>query len=102
MWKIDELDSSLRQVFEQMKKHIEKQPKIKQHRFTAREIRLQLNLSKSQAARYMEELRKLEYIQVTDGTAQKGYRYKIAYWDDITQTREKIKNELMDQLQRLK
>ncbi len=49
----------------------------------------------------MEELRKLEYIQVAEGSAQKGFRYKIIYWDEIANIREKIKNELMEQLRRL-
>ena len=61
MWKIDELDSSLRQVFEQLKDYVRKQGNAQP--FTAREIRQKLNLSKSQCFRYIEELKKLEYIQ---------------------------------------
>jgi ABC-type molybdenum transport system ATPase subunit/photorepair protein PhrA len=99
MWKIDELDSSLRQVFEQMKDYVRKQGNA--HPFTAREIRQQLNLSKSQCFRYIEELKKLEYIQASEGSANRGFRYTIAYFDNMQMTREKVKTGLMEQLSRL-
>lgn len=102
MWKIDELDSSLRQVFEQVKEYVQKQTQKNKHQFTTREIRQQFNLSKSQATRYMEELRKLEYIQVADGTANRGFKYQIAYWDNMITTRQKVKEGLLKQLRELK
>lgn len=102
MWKIDELDSSLRQFFERLKDHVKQQSSDKPYRFTAREIRQQFNLSKSQTARYMDELHKLEYVQIAEGTANKGYKYEIVYWDDMVKTRTKVKTELMEQLKKLK
>ena len=99
MWKIDELDSSLRQVFEQLKDYVRKQGNAQP--FTAREIRQKLNLSKSQCFRYIEELKKLEYIQASEGTANRGFRYTIAYFDNMQMTREKVKTNLMEQLSRL-
>jgi energy-coupling factor transporter ATP-binding protein EcfA2 len=102
MWKIDELDSSLRQFFEQLKVYVGKQAQGNQSRFAAREVRQALNLSKSQATRYMEELRQLEYIQVADGTSNKGFKYKIAYWDDMLKVRQRVKQDLLKQLAELK
>ncbi|HET8962595.1 MAG TPA: P-loop NTPase fold protein, partial [Chitinophagales bacterium] len=103
MWKIDELDSSLRQFFERLKAHVKQHSSSnKPYRFTMREIRQQFTLSKSQAARYMDELHKLEYIQIGEGSANKGYKYEIVYWDDMEKTRTKIKTALMEQIQELK
>jgi energy-coupling factor transporter ATP-binding protein EcfA2 len=102
MWKIDELDSSLRQFFERLKAYINNQSTGKPYRFTMREIRQQFNLSKSQAARYMDELHKLEYIQIGEGSANKGFKYEIVYWDDMVKTREKVKTNLMEQIRELK
>ena len=101
MWKIDELDSSLRQFFERLKNHIKKQSSDKQ-RFTIREIRQAFNISKSQASRYIQDLRVLEYIQAIEGSANKGYKYKIVYWDDMDKIRQRVKAELMNQIAELK
>lgn len=101
MWKVDELDSSLRQFFEKLKSYVIGQQQGNQHRFNTRQIRQQFNLSKSQASRYIEELRKLEYIQIAEGSANKGFKYKITYWDDMVKVREKIKTALMEQIKRL-
>ncbi|MEO6303544.1 MAG: hypothetical protein ABIP51_10250 [Bacteroidia bacterium] len=102
MWKIDELDSSLRQFFETLKNHIKKQAASGQHRFTVREIRQEFNLSRSQADRYMQDLKRLEYIQVAEGSANKGYKYKIIFWDDMDKIRQKVKTDLMNQIKEIK
>jgi len=103
MLKVDDLDSSLRQFFDKMKIHIRKiaNSKASDYQFTQREIRLVLNTSKGTCFRNMESLELLEYIQKTGGYANKGFKYKIVYWDDMEKIREKIKEELHTQLEQL-
>ncbi|HCA83508.1 MAG TPA: hypothetical protein DEP18_06945 [Flavobacteriales bacterium] len=97
MLKVDELDSSLRQFFDLMKKLIKEKWQSASD-FTQRDVRLALNVSKTQCFRYFEQLELLEYIQRTGGYANRGFKYKIVYWDDMEKTREKIKCELQKQL----
>jgi energy-coupling factor transporter ATP-binding protein EcfA2 len=103
MLKVDELDSSLRQFFDLMKTHIKKlangEGTPEDFRFTQRDVRLKLNVSKTQCFRYFEQLELLEYIQRTGGYANRGFKYKIVYWDDMEKTRDKIKTALQKQLE---
>jgi energy-coupling factor transporter ATP-binding protein EcfA2 len=106
MLKVDDLDSSLRQFFDRMKVYVQgiaKQTNKPPHEavFTQREIRLALNSSKSQCFRYMEDLELLEYVQRTGGYANRGFKYKVVFWDDMESVREKIKAELNKQLEAL-
>lgn len=101
MWKIDDMDSSLRQFFERLKNHIKKQNATNQ-KFTVREIRQAFNLSSSQADRYIQDLKRLEYIEASEGSANKGYKYKIAFWDDMAKVRQRIKAELISQISSIK
>ena len=100
--KVDDLDSSLRQFFDRMKAFIKsKENSQPDTGFTQREIRLGLNASKSQCFRYMEDLELLEYVQKTGGYANRGFKYKIIFWDDMESMKEKIKTELNAQLANL-
>jgi len=99
--KTDELDSSTRQFFEQLKTWIKKQSAGTTHKFSQREIRQALNGSKSQVFRYMEELLRLEYISVTEGSANRGFKYRVTYWDDMTKLKTRIKADLETQIQQL-
>jgi len=103
MLKVDDLDSSLRHFFDRMKEFIKKQAAGKQteYQFTQRDVRLSLNVSKTQCFRYMEDLELLEYVQKVGGYANRGFKYKIVYWDDMEKIREKIKAGLMVQLAQL-
>ncbi|MEO6883118.1 MAG: hypothetical protein ABI199_03735 [Bacteroidia bacterium] len=122
MMKIDDLDSSLRHFFDELKNYVTTINKEKQAQaqpvllseptksenanqtdkinsqphsgivFTQREIRLALNLSKTQCFRQMEELEKLEYVQRIGGYANRGFQYKITYWDDMKTEKERIKS----------
>lgn len=94
--KVDELDGSLRQFYESLKQHVKKENEDQD--FELREIRQGLHLSKSQLHRYIHDLVELGYIQQIGGYANKGYRYKIMYWDSIEAIREKIKNQLQSQI----
>lgn len=96
--KVDELDGSLRQFFERLKKYLKAQEKD----FTQREIRQAFNMSKSQIHRYLQALLELEYIKQIGGYANKGLKYKIDYWDDYAKLRIKIKDKLLLQIQQLK
>ena len=103
--KIDELDGSLRQFYEDLKNYIQKQSteleiESKNYKFIQREIRQKLNLSKTQLQRYLNDLIELEYIQQT-GYHTKGYEYKITYWDNIEKLRTEIANFLNEQIVKL-
>jgi hypothetical protein len=101
MIKVDELDGSTRQFFEKMKGYVRKQPKGTTHRFTAREIRQEMNISKSTNFKYFTMLQELEYIQAVEGSVNRGFKYLITHWDDMEKLRTKIKNELTQQLDEL-
>jgi DNA primase len=80
--KVDELDGSLRQFFEQLKKYLSKQSKHNtgnnrgcDTHFTQREIRQTLNISKAQCSRYINHLLELEYIS----SKHMGNLRKITY-----------------------
>ena len=104
MLKVDDLDSSLRQFFDRMKEFVKQIAKENNKApteavFTQREIRLGLNASKSMCFRFMEDLELLEYVQKTGGYANRGFKYKIVFWDDMETVREKIKTDLCQQLE---
>ena len=106
MMKVDDLDSSLRQFFDRMKTFVKEQAKKdgkpeQDSVFTQRDLRLALNASKSQCFRYMEDLELLEYVQKTGGYANRGFKYKIVFWDDMETVRQKIKDGLSEQLEKL-
>jgi energy-coupling factor transporter ATP-binding protein EcfA2 len=96
--KVDELDGSLRQFYERLKGYVEK--KDKNYEFTRFEVREATGVSKTQQHYYIQKLIELEYLQQR-GYANRGYRYKIAYWDNITATRKRIKDYLQSQLDKL-
>ncbi|MFA6924710.1 MAG: hypothetical protein WC223_10725 [Bacteroidales bacterium] len=99
--KVDDLDSSLRQFFDKLKDYVKQQSqnKANEYQFTQREIRLTLNLSRGTCFRYMESLEMLEYIQKVGGYSNKGFKYKIVFFDDIQKIKTKIKDELNKQLE---
>lgn len=99
--KVDELDSSTRQFFERLKELVKKQSQDKANKFCQRDVRIALNQSKSQCFRYFEELLRLEYIAVTDGSANRGFQYKVTEWRPMKELRDKIKTELYDQIKSL-
>ncbi|CAF3415886.1 unnamed protein product [Rotaria socialis] len=96
--KVDELDGSLRQFFERLKKYV----KNDSTEFMLRDIRLDLNISKTQIFRYIQILLELEYIKQVGGYTNKGIKYKISYWDNYQKLRAEIKDFLMQQIQSLK
>jgi DNA primase catalytic core len=101
--KIDELDGGLRQFYERLKAYVKAMggDHPGTYGFGQREIRMALNVSKSQLQRYIYDLRGLEYIVLSDGHPNRGYRYRIIYWDDITRIRGRLKRHLEGQLAQL-
>ncbi|MFV0506791.1 MAG: toprim domain-containing protein [Bacteroidales bacterium] len=96
--KVDELDGSLRQFFERLKKYL----KGDNREFTQREIRQELNVSKAQCSRFINQLLELEYITSKFGGNLKKVSYKIDYWDNHQKLRAEIKDFLMNQIQAIK
>lgn len=99
--KVDELHHSLRHFFEQLKSYILSQPQGMHHAFTAREVRHALRISKSHLFRHLQELQKLEYIQIAGGSANRGYTYRLAYTDDLEKVKTRLKAELDEQINRI-
>jgi DNA primase len=102
--KVDELDGSLRQFYEQLKNYLQQEhgAHYQQAEFSLREIRQALKISKTQAFRYAGDLMNLEYIKQCGGYANKGFTYTICYWDNYQALREKIKQQLDQQVKTLK
>ncbi|WP_294291070.1 CHC2 zinc finger domain-containing protein [uncultured Chryseobacterium sp.] len=96
--KVDELDGSLRQFYERLKKYV----KNENQEFILRDIRQEFNISKTQMFRHIQTLLELEYIKQTGGFANKGIKYKISYWDNHQKLRTEIKTFLQDQIRQLK
>ena len=100
--KVDELDKSTRQFFEKLKGYVRSQPNGTTHRFATREIRQELNISKTSTFKYVQTLQELEYIQAVEGSPNKGFKYVISYWDNLEKLKAKIKEDLGRQLDNLK
>jgi DNA primase len=102
--KVDELDGSLRQFYEQLKTYLQKQYNgtHKTAEFTLREVRHALKGSKTQVFRYANDLTNLEYIKQCGGYSNRGFTYKIMYWDNYESMREKIKQNLDNQVKAIK
>jgi DNA primase len=97
--KVDELDGSLRQFYEELKAYVGTRGQA--YEFTQREIRHHFRISKTQMQRYIHSLLELEYIRQR-GFANRGYRYEISYWDDNQALRQKLTQELHEQLKSVK
>jgi DNA primase len=93
--KIDELDGSLRQFFEKLKKAFKEESFT---RFDAMEV---TGFKKTQLQFYLNELVRLEYLKQI-GYANKGFKYKISYSDNIQKVRKDLKEAFNRQLEELK
>ncbi|NHE56332.1 RHS repeat-associated core domain-containing protein [Cyclobacterium sp. GBPx2] len=71
------------------------------YNFGQREIKQALNISKTQLRRDIHDLLALEYIRQSGGHANRGYQYKVVWWDNIEALREKTKRHLQGQLDQL-
>ncbi|MCW3162854.1 CHC2 zinc finger domain-containing protein [Chryseobacterium oryctis] len=93
--KIDELDGSLRQFFEKLKKSFKEE---QFSRFDAMEV---TGFKKTQLQFYLNDLVRLEYLKQI-GFANKGFKYKISYNDNIQRVRKDLKEAFTKQLEELK
>lgn len=98
--KMDELDNQLRVFFEKLKKYVANQNR--NYEFTTKEIRENVNVSKTQAFRFFNELKELEYITITKGSSNKGFYYKINHWDDNAKMKIELKKMINEQINSLK
>ncbi|MDL2313312.1 hypothetical protein LJC68_10605, partial [Bacteroidales bacterium OttesenSCG-928-B11] len=96
--KVDELDGSLRQFFERLKAHVLK--KGRDHEFNRFEIREATGVSKTQQHHHIGRLVSLEYLRQS-GYPNRGYKYRIAYWDNMEKLRAEVKEYLGEQLKKL-
>jgi energy-coupling factor transporter ATP-binding protein EcfA2 len=96
--KVDELDGSLRQFFESLKAYV--LTKGKDYEFTRFEVRKATGVSKTQQHRYLSRLVDWEYVR-QNGFANRGYRYRIAHWDDQGALRQRIRSRLTEQIEDL-
>lgn len=96
--KVDELDGSLRQFFERLKTYVaDKSPTYEFNRF---EVRQATGVSKTRQHHYVHQLLELEYLKQY-GFANRGYRYRIAHWDDAAALRAQLRQHLDEQLAQL-
>jgi DNA primase len=96
--KVDELDGALRQFYEKLKTFVEKQGR--DYEFNRFEVRQATGVSKTQQHIYMSRLAAIEYVHQY-GFANRGFKYKIAHWDNMAAVRAKIKDSLQNQLEAL-
>ena len=96
--KVDELHGALRQFYETLKTGIQK--KGEDSLFNRFEIKQLTGTSKTQMHRYINQLVELEYLQQY-GYANRGFKYKIVYWDNHQVLRSKIQGDLQKQLDSL-
>ena len=94
--KVDELNGRLRDFYEKVKEFVLKVGK--DYEFEQREIRQHLNLSKTHTFRNLTELLELEYIHKTYSSQRNTHHYKISYWDDLSLLRNKIKQNIENQI----
>jgi len=97
--KVDELDGSLRDFYERLKDYVK--AKGQEYEFTQREIRQAMRLSKTQMHRYFNSLLELEYIYRSHVGIRNTYQFKISYWDNMQALRDRIKRDMMGQLEAL-
>jgi hypothetical protein len=97
--KVDELDISTRQFFERLKGYVKGQTGGTTYKFCTREVRQELNISKTSAFKYIQILQELEYIQAVEGSVNKGFKYVVCYWDNMEKLKTKIKTDLHQQLE---
>ena len=88
---------SLRQFFERLKSYV----KAEAREFTQREIRQELQVSKSQLQRYLQSLLEYGYVYQSGGYINRGLRYRIDYWDNHHKTRTELQDYLGRQLEKL-
>lgn len=96
--KSDELNGTLRQFFEGLKKLMQSR---KEGSFYAKEIREKLRLNPMRVNRYLNELEMRGYLKRTGGNRKAGFEYEIAAWNEYKELQAGI-NVLDAVLEKLK
>ncbi|HEY1196506.1 hypothetical protein [Flavobacterium sp.] len=99
--KVDDLSGNIRQFFEKLKDYIKRQPAGTTYKFTQREIREEMKISATPINTYFKALQEMEYIQIAEGSPNRGYKYIISYWDTMEKKKSEIKDNLNHQLKQL-
>lgn len=99
--KVDELNGSVRQFFDRLKGYVKQQPAGTTYKFTQREIRQFMKLSNTPVNNYIRLLLEMEYIQISEGSVNRGFKYVITHWDNLEKLKAKIKQDLDNQLKQL-
>jgi len=101
--RVDGLDGNLRQFYERLKEYVKAKANDHYQSYESgqREVRQALNVSRAQLQRYIHDLTGLEYIRQSGGYINKGFTYKVLYWDNIQALRAKVKRHLQGQLDQL-
>ncbi len=108
--KVDELDGSLRSFYERLKQYIQEKTKSSNgdqdyaspgSRFSQREIRQALRMSKTGCQNYLNSLLELEYIRKSYTGQRNTYHYQVSYWDSLQALRERIQTHLQQQLKHI-
>jgi DNA primase len=93
--KVDELDGSSRQFFEKLKKAFGDKD------FTRFDAMAITGFKKTQLQFYLNDLVRLEYLRQF-GHGNKGFKYKVSYFDNNQQIRVEIKEHFRIQIEALK
>lgn len=99
--KVDELNGSVRQFFDRLKQYVKQQPTGSTYKFTQKEIRQFMKLSNTPVNNYIRLLLEMEYIQISEGSVNRGFKYVITQWDNLEKLKAKIKGDLDNQLKQL-
>lgn len=99
--KVDELNGSVRQFFDRLKQYVKQQPTGSTYKFTQKEIRQFMKLSNTPVNNYIRLLLEMEYIQISEGSMNRGFKYVITQWDNLEKLKAKIKGDLDNQLKQL-
>ncbi|NQY11213.1 MAG: hypothetical protein HRT71_17080 [Flavobacteriales bacterium] len=99
--KVDELDASTRQFFESLKDFIKENGEGNSYKFTARELRENLNVAKGTVFNQLKVLQQLEYIQIASGSPNRGFKYMVSHWDESSRAKEAIKDKMVQQVKTL-
>ncbi len=98
----EELEPDLRRFYELVKAYVKRMEgdNKEAYRFTMREIRQQLKVSKTSCFRFMGELQELEYVKRT-GYANRGFKYEVVFYDEERSERDKVITDLNAQFEKL-
>ncbi len=98
--KMDELDGSCRQFFENLK-DLSKKGTVKKT-FTPKDLRAAMNLERTRVFEQLKTLHQLEYIKIVGGSSNKGFEYELNGFDYMDKKKkEAIKTELYAQVNKL-